>query len=164
MFIPVVLGTARKGRKSEAVANAVVEHMKTTGVETILVDVNAYPLRATDNSEKNRYAKKWEKILNKADGIIIVSPEYNHGYPGELKLFLDQLYDQYEKKVFGICSVSDGPWGGTRMTEQLRQVIVALKAIPLQRAVHVSEVNNFKPEHIKTQVQGLLEQMKEFIS
>ena len=66
----------------------------------------------------------------RSDGFIIVSPEYNHGYPGELKMLLNMLFSQYAHKPVGICRVSSGAWGGTRMVEQLRQVGLAFHLGP----------------------------------
>lgn len=61
--------------------------------------------------------------MTRADGLVIVSPEYNHGYPGEMKLMLDQLYKEYNRKPVGICGVSSGALGGARMVEQLRLIL-----------------------------------------
>jgi len=74
------------------------------------------------------------------DGLIIVSPEYNHGYPGELKMMVDMLFSEYAHKPVGICAVSSGPWGGVRMTEQLRLVCIALHLLPIGEAVHFPKV------------------------
>ena len=71
---------------------------------------------------------------------MIVAPEYNHGYPGELKLLLDSEYAAYVRKPVGLVSVSAGLIGGARMTEQLRLVVTALRMIPVSPAVHVTEV------------------------
>src|SRR2546423_13491927 len=52
--------------------------------------------------------------IDRCDGIIIVAPEYNHGYPGLLKHALDMNLKEYIHKAVGICGVSAGTFGGAR--------------------------------------------------
>jgi NAD(P)H-dependent FMN reductase len=54
-----------------------------------------------------------------AAGLVIVSPEYNHGYPGSLKAVLDLLLREYVHKSVALVGVSAGPWGGTRVVEAM---------------------------------------------
>ena len=124
--------------------------------------------RLSDYKEENI----WSKAMSEADGLIIVSPEYNHGYPGELKLCLDQLYDQYAKKPVAIIGAS-GKLGGGRMVEQLRQVVIELRMVPMNGAVYFTKIwedlNNGKPndehayeslKHVFTELQWYAEVLK----
>lgn len=143
LYIPIILGTARQDRQSEKVANFVLaEVAKQKEVETELLDVRDFRLPATDNTGKSETAQKLAEKINQADGLIIVSPEYNHGYPGELKMMLDMLYQQYARKPVGIVGVSAGGLGGVRMVEQLRQVSVEFHMVPIREAVYFSAVQN----------------------
>jgi len=91
MYIPIILGTARDGRQSEKVANFVLqEFKKREGIETEILDVRDYRLPATDNSGSSETAKRLAEHVLRADGFIMVVPEYNHTYPGELKFHLSQ--------------------------------------------------------------------------
>jgi NAD(P)H-dependent FMN reductase len=108
--------------------------------------VRDYRLPATDNTEKSLIASKLAQKARRADGFIIVSPEYNHGYPGELKMLLDMLYSQFVHKPVGICGVSSGAWGGTRMVEQLRQVCLAFHMVPTGQAVHFPKIQELFDE------------------
>jgi len=130
MYIPVILGTARKGRQSEKVAKFILGEVKKAKIKTGLIDVRDYRIKATDNTEKIPEAKKFEKLLKKADALIIVSPEYNHSYPGELKMFLDMLFKQYYMKPFGICGVSNGNFGGARMIENFMSLAANFRMVP----------------------------------
>lgn len=136
MYIPVILGTAREGRQSEKAARFMLQKALDAGLESEIIDVRDYRLPATDNSKASPQAKKLAEKVERMDGLIIVSPEYNHGYPGELKMMLDMLFSEYAHKPVGICAVSSGAWGGVRMTEQLRQVCIALHLVPTGEAVH----------------------------
>jgi NAD(P)H-dependent FMN reductase len=66
---------------------------------------------------------EWRDAIIKADGLVIVTPEYNHGYPGILKSVLDLLLKEYIHKTVAFVSVSAGPWGGTRVCEALLPVV-----------------------------------------
>jgi len=168
LFIPVILGTARKGRLSEHAAKFVFEIVKKrAGVETQFVDVKDFGLSATDNTETSAKAKKFGGLVARADALLIVSPEYNHGYPGELKLALDQAYKQYARKPVAICGVSGGGLGGARMVEQLRQVVIELSMVPVRGAVYFSKVNelfdasgNIADASYEAKVNKLLEELE----
>jgi len=66
---------------------------------------------------------EWRDAIVKADGLVIVTPEYNHGYPGVLKSVLDLLLKEYIHKAVAFVTVSAGPWGGTRVSEALLPVV-----------------------------------------
>jgi len=140
MFIPVILGTAREGRQSEKAARFMLQKALDAGLESEVLDVRDYRIAATDNTEKSPEAERLAEKARRADGFIIVSPEYNHGYPGELKMMLDMLVSHYASKPVGICGVSSGAWGGTRMVEQLRLVCLALHMLPVGEAVYFPRV------------------------
>lgn len=147
LFIPVILGTAREGRRSENAARFVFEEMKKReGIETEFLDVRDFRLPATDDSGVTEVAKKLAAIIGRADGFIIVSPEYNHGYPGELKMMLDMSDGEYARKPIAICGVSSGTTGGARMMEQLRSVILDLGAVPMLEAVYFTKVKELFDE------------------
>jgi len=140
MFIPIILGTAREGRQSEKVANFVLEVVKKAGHESLMVDARDYRLPATDNTGEPEPAKKLAEIVSKAEALIIVSPEYNHGYPGELKMLLDLLYEEYAGKKVGLCGVSMGPWGGARGLQALKLSLLAFSLIPVVQTVYFPNV------------------------
>jgi NAD(P)H-dependent FMN reductase len=136
LYVPIILGTARIGRESEKVAEFVLMEATKTGLKTEIVDVRDFRIKATDNTLKLPQAKKLSKLITKADGLIIVTPEYNHGYPGELKMMLDMLYEEYAQKPVGFCGVSAGALGGVRAVEQLRLVCIEFRMVPIREAVY----------------------------
>lgn len=140
--ILLVLGTAREGRKSEKVFNYVLNVLKTReDIEIETADVREYPQSKTEGLAEELRAD-WKNKVDNADGLIFVSPEYNHGYPGELKMLIDNAYKEYNGKPVGICGVSDGPLGGARMAEQLKLVLSAAQVIPINAAVYFASVND----------------------
>src|SRR6185436_9728077 len=123
LFIPVILGTTRQGRASENVARFVLgEVQKRDGVETELIDIRDLNLPIDDAGEAIK-DPKFSAAMTRADGIVIVTPEYNHGYPGMLKHALDTNLKEYIHKAVGICGVSTGGFGGTRVIEALLPVL-----------------------------------------
>src|SRR5436309_11981343 len=131
LFIPVILGTARQGRESEHAAQFVFEQTKTrAGVETELVDVRSLPMRRDDAGEQMK-DPAFSATLERCDGLILVTPEYNHGYPGLLKHALDMNLKEYIHKAVGICGVSAGPFGGARVIEALLPVMRELGLVTI---------------------------------
>jgi NAD(P)H-dependent FMN reductase len=131
IFIPVILGTPRQGRYSEHVARFVLgEVAKRERVETELIDIREMSFSTLDAGEAIKDAH-FSETANRADAFIIVAPEYNHGYPGLLKHVLDTNLKEYIHKAVGICGVSAGPFGGTRVTENLLPVMRELGLVTI---------------------------------
>jgi NAD(P)H-dependent FMN reductase len=138
LSIPVILGTPRQGRLSEHVARVMLEQLcKREGVQTALIDVRALQLPTTDAGEGIKDPHFSETVL-RADGLIIVAPEYNHGYPGILKHVLDTNLKEYIHKPVGLCGVSAGGFGGTRVVESLLPVMRELGLVTIFWDVNVS--------------------------
>lgn len=121
LFLPIILGTNRKERKSVFVANWLLSEMeKRPEIETRLFDVKDFALPQDDYGQEIKEAfPEWRDAIIRADGLVVVSPEYNHGYPGALKSVLDLLLKEYIHKATGFVGVSEGSWGGTRVIEAL---------------------------------------------
>jgi len=119
--IPILLGTNRRLRQSVHVANWLkVKVEERTDINTVLFDVADFALPHNDyGQEIKEQFPEWRDAIVRADGLIIVSPEYNHGYPGTLKAVLDLLLREYVHKAVAFVGVSAGPWGGTRVIEAM---------------------------------------------
>ncbi len=149
MYLPVILGTARKGRQSEKVAKFVLDQAQKAGFESDIIDVRDYRISATDNTGEIPEAKRLEEKAVKADGFIIIMPEYNHGFSGELKMMLDMLYEQYAGKPVAFCGVSGGPLGGARGVQALRLTCLALAMHPILEAVYFPFVQDLFDENAR---------------
>jgi NAD(P)H-dependent FMN reductase len=131
LFIPVILGTPRRGRMSEHVARFVVGEVgRRAGVETELIDVRELKLSTDDAGEGIKDAR-FSASVARADALVLVVPEYNHGYPGLLKHALDTNLKEYIHKAVGICGVSAGNFGGTRVIENLLPVMRELGLVTI---------------------------------
>lgn len=117
--IAIIIGTSRIGRKSELVAKLIEnECMKFDGLTTVMVDPRDLDLPFDGNDEEYK-DQRYSKITENADGFIIVTPEYNHSFPGSLKRLLDSELNNYIHKPVAYAGVSAGPWGGVRAIENL---------------------------------------------
>src|SRR5436305_9488180 len=131
VFLPVVIGTPRQGRLTEPVAKFVFgEVSKRCDIETELIDIRKIPIRMDDAGEALKDSQFCAKV-ERADGLIIVAPEYNHSFPGLLKHVLDTNLKEYIHKAVGICGVSAGPFGGARMIQSLLPVLRELGLVAI---------------------------------
>lgn len=131
LFIPVILGTTRKGRASENVARFVFDEVKKReGVETELIDLRDLNFTTDDAGEAIKNPK-FSATCERADGLLLVVPEYNHGYPGMLKHALDTNLKEYIHKAVGVCGVSAGGFGGVRVIENLLPVLRELGLVTI---------------------------------
>ena len=131
LFVPVVLGTPRKGRLSEHAAGVMSERVALReGVETQLIDIAKLAV-ALDDAGENAKDEAFAETMNRADALIIVAPEYNHGYPGLLKHVLDTNLHEYVHKAVGVVGVSAGIFGGARVIQNLIPVVRELGLVQI---------------------------------
>jgi NAD(P)H-dependent FMN reductase len=146
LFIPLLLGTSRKGRESEHAARFVFERTKArASVETELIDIRALPMRLDDAGEQMK-DPKFSATIERCDGLIIVTPEYNHSFPGLLKHALDMNLKEYIHKAVGICGVSAGVIGGARAIESLLPVMRELGLVTIFEDVNFGRIGSLFDE------------------
>ena len=119
LLLPIILGTPRKERLSENVARWVHSKMlERSEIESRYFDVRDFDLPRDDyGPEIKDMFPEWRDAIIQADGLVVVTPEYNHGYPGTLKSVLDLLLKEYIHKAVAFVGVSSHNWGGTRVIE-----------------------------------------------
>jgi NAD(P)H-dependent FMN reductase len=123
LSIPVILGTTRKGRMSAHAARFMLEQIKArAGITTELIDLSELPMPVDDAGEGIKDPIFSEKMAM-ADGLVIVTPEYNHSFPGLLKHIMDSCLKEYIHKAAGIVGVSAGPFGGVRVIQDFLPVL-----------------------------------------
>jgi NAD(P)H-dependent FMN reductase len=168
LFIPILLGTNRKERESENVANWLVSKMQENAeIETKLFDVRDFELPRDHYGQeiKDRFPE-WRDAIIRADGLVIVSPEYNHSYPGVLKSVLDLLLREYVHKAVAMVGVSAGPFGGARVVEALVQMVRELGLCPTFTDLNFPKVKekfdesgNLLDEAYEARVKAFLEEL-----
>ena len=162
LFIPVILGTARMGRMSQHAANLVTQELvRRAGIETELIDIARLPLPTDDAGEAIK-SPEFAASMDRADALVIVAPEYNHGYSGLLKHVLDSCLKEYIHKAVGIVGVSAGPWGGVRVIQNLLPVMRELGLVTIFWDVNFSSVQKVFDKDGKLLDESFIRRMDKF--
>ncbi len=163
LFIPVILGTTRQGRMSLHVSRLITQEVaKQNGVETELIDIATVSLPTGDAGEAIKEAGFSGK-MDRADGLVIVAPEYNHGYSGLLKHVLDSCLKEYIHKAVGIVGVSAGPFGGTRLIQNLLPVMREIGLVTIFWDVNFSSVQKVFAEDGKLLDESYIRRIDKFL-
>jgi len=163
LFVPVILGTPRRGRMSEHAARLMWAQVgKRPGVETALVDVATLPIPVDDAGEGAK-DPEFAELVNRADALVIVAPEYNHGYPGLLKHVLDTNLKEYIHKAAGIVGVSAGIFGGARAIQNLIPVLRELGLVTIFWDVNFTTVGSRFDEEGNLLDESLLPRIEMFL-
>ncbi|GAC1427795.1 MAG: NAD(P)H-dependent oxidoreductase [Flavisolibacter sp.] len=134
MNITVLSASVRVGRNSHRAALFFKKYLEERiAGEVGLIDLDIYQFPIFQ--ERLRYLKSpssgildFAMKIKMSDGIIMVTPEYNGGYPASLKNVIDLLYDEWYKKPIGLVTVSNGSFAGTQVTMGLQFILWKMKA------------------------------------
>jgi len=163
LSIPVILGTTRKGRMSAHAARFVVQQVeKRHGVVTELIDLSDLPMPIDDAGEEIK-DKAFSNKMALADALVIVTPEYNHSFPGLLKHVLDSCLKEYIHKAAGIVGVSAGPFGGVRAIQDFLPVIRELGLVNIFWDVNFGNVASAFGETGKLLDQAFVKRADKFL-
>ena len=126
-MIVIISGTNRPGSNTRKVTARVEASYKTLGVTTQVLDLAELPpeiFAPTSYAEKPAGFKKFTDAILAADGVVIVTPEYNGGVPGVLKYFIDMLPfpESFEQRPVCFIGLAMGIWGALRPVEQLQAI------------------------------------------
>jgi NAD(P)H-dependent FMN reductase len=144
MLIQVITGTTRENRFSEKVADWVLGELdRRDDMEVESVDLRDHLLPFFEGISPIRHGRDYPnpevarlgETIDRADGFVVLTAEYNHGYPAVLKNAMDWTFLEWNRKP--ISFVGWGNVGGARAVEQLRQVAVEFEMAPLRHAVHI---------------------------
>lgn len=143
--IKIILASIREGRFGDKPAKWITEiAQKIDGIDVELLDLKEYqlpmfadavsPKNITNGDYGNDAVNAWGKKIAEGDAFIVVTPEYNHGYPSSLKNNIDHLYNEWVHKP--VCFVGYGGTGGARAIQQLRDLAIELQMVPTRASVH----------------------------
>lgn len=153
MKLTIISGTNRRDSRTLLVAKHVAGlYGAVDGVDVTLVDLQDLPPGLLD---PDAYANKPEALtpmvdaVLHADGLVIVTPEYNGSFPGALKLFIDMLpFPQaFDKRPVAFIGIAAGYWGGLRPVEHLQQVFGYRNALQYPERVFCPSAHNSIDEH-----------------
>jgi NAD(P)H-dependent FMN reductase len=165
MRLMIILGSTRTGRRGEVVAKWVdglaransrfeIDYVDLRELNLPYFDepMSPFSMYAAGKDYTHPEGKAWAQRVGQADGFIIVTPEYNHGYPGVLKNTLDWVGREWVDKPVGFVSYGNIT-GGVRAVEGLRQVSVELGLIQVANAIYFPGISrgafneNGQPAH-----------------
>jgi NAD(P)H-dependent FMN reductase len=151
LHIAVVVGSTRPGRRADQVVAWLMDVAGRRGspaVDYRIVDLNDVPLPLLDEEQPpmagsyaNEHTRRWAATVDRFDGFVFVTPEYNHSFPAVLKNAIDYLYAEWNDKAAAF--VSYGVAGGTRAVEQLRLVLAEVKVASVRSQVGLPLATDF---------------------
>lgn len=145
--ITILYGAIREGRLSIRAARAIDKALRESGkADVTFVDVKEYDLPLMENRLKDMKdplpdVVKVGKMIEDADGLIFVTPEYNNSYSGTLKNTVDYYTKEWGKKPIGIVCGSNGKQGGINASNLLQLLVLAIGAFPMPRKLLVPELD-----------------------
>ncbi len=141
--IAVIIGTTRQSRWGHVPAEWIAQKINDEGrLKATIVDVADFDIPLFDEVASNKWAPstdknalRWQAEIDKYDGYVFVTAEYNHSIPGSLKNALDQAFNEWGRKPAAM--VGYGGVGAARAVEHLRNIAVELRMVNMANAVHI---------------------------
>ncbi|HTX63932.1 MAG TPA: NAD(P)H-dependent oxidoreductase [Acidimicrobiales bacterium] len=163
--LTVIIGSTRPGRAGLPIAQWFVERARRQGgFEVEVADLAEIDLPLLDEPDHPRFGnyrhehtRDWSARVARADAIVIVTPEYNHGYPAAVKNAIDYLHNEWKYKPVGFVSYG-GISAGTRAVQQLKPVVMAVRMTPVVEAVHIPFHTQFLDDDGVLQANEVMEQ------
>lgn len=159
--IIVICGSIREERMSIYPAKLIVEELKKMDVDAELVDLKKLKLPLYDGKSHNKNVDIWLKKNKDADGLVIVTPEYNNTFSSAIKNAIEYLDDEIEFKPVGLVGVSSGNFGGIRALMQLSPILRDFNAIDIPAQLYFPKVNELFNKNGKIN-DDILRRVKEF--
>lgn len=136
--LALVYGSAREGRLCDVIAQWAQRRIaRHGGFQTECIDPIDWPLFGRIGPAQEARLHRLRERLHAADAFVLVTPEYNHGYPAALKALIDACYEPWRAKPVAFVSYGASS-GGLRAIEQLRQVYGELHAVTLRDCVSLA--------------------------
>jgi NAD(P)H-dependent FMN reductase len=133
--LAVIVGSTREGRFGPTVARWFAGQADARPDLVVdLVDLAEVGLPAVLARRPGPAAQAFSRRIEAADAFVVVTPEYNHGYPASLKQAIDTAHVEWQAKPVGFVSYG-GMAGGLRAVEQLRPVFAEVHAVTVRDTV-----------------------------
>lgn len=164
-MIAIIAGTNRPGSNTRKVVAQVESIYKKQNTVTSLIDLANLPPGIFDPgsyAEKPASFKPFSELVLSADGLVIVTPEYNGGFPGVLKYFIDMLKfpESFEAKPVCFIGLAAGIWGALRPVEQLQHIFAYRNAHIFPQRVFISGINGQLNEEGRLKDDELVERLE----
>lgn len=139
--IGVIVSSTRPNRVGRKVADWFMEQVQDTpGINFELIDLAEEdlpflnePKSPAKGEYEHEHSKRWSAKIDKLDGFVFVTAEYNNGPPAPLKNAIDSIYSEWGKKP--VAFVGYGTVGAARAIEQLVCVAAKINMVPITSTV-----------------------------
>lgn len=164
-MIVQLIATNRPGSNSAKVAAHVAEIYAAKGTSLEVVDLHNLPPEIFDPSsyaEKPASFASMQESMTKATGILIVTPEYNGGFPGVFKYFIDMLKfpETFAGKPFAFVGLSAGIGGAVRPVEQFTTLVNYLRGVIYPGTVNIPGINNHLDDRGRIKTADIIERIE----
>ncbi len=145
--IAIISSSIRTGRNSHRIALYFKNYLESNNLaKAEILDLHTYNFPLFDERLSKQKSPSAEMLdfaghIKAADGILIVTPEYNGGYPASLKNIVDLLYDEWYRKPVAIATVSEGTFGGSQVIISLQFTLWKMRAWTVPAMFPVSKVS-----------------------
>jgi NAD(P)H-dependent FMN reductase len=140
--VAVLAGTTRAQRESIKAARYIADFARQIpNLEVIFVDPKDFNFPGDGNDPEGK-DPRYSEIVGRADAFFIVTPEYNHSFPGSLKRMLDSELELYNHKPVAFAGASNGNWGGVRAVESLLTAVRETGLVALSWDVYFPRVQD----------------------
>src|SRR5689334_6071707 len=173
--IAVILASTREGRRGEGFAKWILKLLsERPGIEVELLDLRDYPIGAyteaqmpgqVEKAYTDETLRRWSDKIHGLDGFLIVTPEYSHSYPGQLKNAIDHVHTGWWYKPVSFVSYG-GSGNGVRAIEHLRGVAIEMRMVPTRGEVNLrlvglelDETGAPKDAYYSRQAKAMLDQL-----
>jgi NAD(P)H-dependent FMN reductase len=163
--LTVIIGSTRPGRAGQSIAEWFIDRARSQGgfdVEVADLAEIRLPLLDEPNHPRLRryvhqHTKEWSTRIDRADAVVLITPEYNHGLPASIKNAIDYLHEEWRYKPVGFVSYG-GVSAGTRAVQQLNEVVTCLRMAPVVESVNVPFHTEFLDDDGRVQANNVMEQ------
>lgn len=168
--LKIISGTDRPNSNSLRISKYLKKRYEKVDLDASIIDLQDFPIEQVKGGKYGKDLPEVDAFVNQAveaDGLVMVCPEYNGGYPGILKLFIDYLPfpESLDKKPIAMVGEATGAFGALRAVEQLQQVVGYRNAHVYPERVFISRVhenfddeqgikNEFQQELLEAQISG----------
>jgi NAD(P)H-dependent FMN reductase len=167
--ITILYGAIREGRLSIRAARALEKALKETGkAEVTFIDIKTYNIpvmesRLFEMKNPPDSLQEISTLLSGADGIVLVSPEYNNSYSGAMKNTIDYFTKEWSHKPIGIVAASDGKQGGLNASNLMQLLALAIGGFAMSCKLLVPEIQNALDEEGNPQNETMAKNLKRFV-
>jgi NAD(P)H-dependent FMN reductase len=164
-LLTIVIASTRPGRAGLPIGEWFTARARAHGAfEVGVADLAEWNLPMLDEPNHPRlrkytheHTRAWSAAVAASDAFVFVTPEYNYGYTAPLKNAIDYLHYEWQNKPLGFVSYG-GVAAGTRAVQQLKQVVTALKLLPVVESVSIPFHTQFIDEDGRVAANEVMEQ------